>query len=91
MSFFMQEKNKKHILRFFALVITLLYVMPMGYCLGLWIGAILVTIIFSPLMLLITTKSYEVALNVILFFAGLVAIHIVFHAWTLFNLLKGSY
>ncbi len=84
----MQEKNKKHILRLSALVLTLLYVLPMGYYLGLWIGAIFAMIIFFSLMLLIATKSYEVALNITLFYACLTIIHVLFHVWGLFNFIK---
>ena len=87
----MQERNKKYILNFFALVLSVMYVIPMGYCLGLWIGAIIVAIIFLPLTFLITTKSYDVALNITLFYAGLTIIHVLSHIWALFYFLKGAY
>ena len=87
----MQEKNKKHILRLSALVITLLYVLPVGYFLGLWAGVIDAMVILSLSMLLITKKSYAVALNVILFYAGLTFINILFYGWVIIETLTTPY
>ena len=93
----MQEKNKKHILRLSALILTLLhvlpilYILPIGYVSGLGPGVIDGMAIFLLLMLLIAKKSYHVALNIIIFYAGLTVIHILYHVWILIDFLKTSY